>query len=204
MLWVRLPWLSARLDRPVLASIEALCGEGSDGLGVPPGALVLRTRWPSAHVMVLMPAAVPGGECWESLDPDGKRATDVAWERWVDRLLQEAIDRPRLSEADVQRLGPDRDVLAMALLRAWFWIDDAAWGAFARGRGLTDRLAFPALPSPGMCEALKLMAKTFRRTPAELLKQPLPEFVFNYQVSLRREPKELAAEALADEMSPHG
>lgn len=201
MLWIRLPWLSARLDRPVLASIKVLCGESLDLLDPLPKALVLRTRWPSAHFMTLMPAAVPGGECWAALDPDGRHVADVAWERWVDRLLVEAIDRPRLSEADVQRLGPDRDVLAMALLRAWFWIDDATWEAFAVKQGLQDRPAFPAMPSPGMCEALKLMAKTFRRTPAELLDQSFPAFVFNYQVALRREPKELAADALADEMS---
>ncbi len=200
MIAVRLPWLSERLGQPVLAVTEPPLGLERDDDVVPPDAVLFIVRCPSARLMAGVPNALPGASCFSALDVVGKAANALAWERWVDLFLSRAITEPSMREADVQALGPDRDVLAVALLRLWSWIPEHADPECPALGPDGHCHHLPNMPGEPFQDILKFLASKLRRAPSEILAMPFDAFVLNYRI-LRGAPK---AATVADdlELSP--
>lgn len=179
-----LPWLTERLGQPVMAAAEALCGSTTPADCLPADAYVLTVRWPSSRFMTRLPAEVPGAACYATLAADARLRNRIAWEEWVDLFLSEVVEKPRLTVADIQALGPDRDLLATWLLRVWGWLTEEDWSRFLEVAAIPIQIRCPDLPSPGMQDALTFMAKRYKRLPSEFLDLPFPAFVFNYRLTL--------------------
>lgn len=170
MEYLPLPWLSRRLDRPIYAAIKPFLDDGQrPGIVPPEGSGLLLTRWPSARFMAQMPAAVPGAPCYDDLDASGRRGTNTAWEAWVDVFLAHVLARPTLRPDQIHVLGPDRDRLALGLLRIWCWVPEED-GTFGR------------LPSAAFQDALRLLGAKTRRLPSELLSLPFPAFILDFRI----------------------
>lgn len=174
MIAIRLPWLSERLG-PAFALVEPPLGLERDDDVLPAEAKVFRITCPSSRFMAHVPNALPGASCYADLDTDGRRKADIAWERWLDRFLVAAISEPALTEADVQEMGPDRDVLGLALLRLWSWIPE-------------EDGSLPNMPGEPFQDILRFLAAKTRRTPYEILGWPFDAFVMNWRI-LRGVPK---------------
>ncbi|OGB94028.1 MAG: hypothetical protein A2Z31_00240 [candidate division NC10 bacterium RBG_16_65_8] len=189
MEYLPLPWLSRRLDRPIYAAIKPFLDDGQrPGIVPASGAGLLLTRWPSARFMAQMPAAVPGGPCYDTdLDARGRRDTNAAWEGWVDVFLSHVLSRPLLRPEQVHVLGPDRDRLALGLLRAWCWVPEED-GTFAR------------LPSAAFQDALRLLGAKTRRLPSELLSLPFPAFILDFRILMNKQRVEPLEGVLSPEM----
>lgn len=201
MEFVRLPWLSRRLGRDVVAGIEPFLGPERPA-EPPPGALLVTTSWPSSRVAVQMPQEVPGGRCFAALSPERRRDAWIAWERWIDAFVQEAVTGPEAIRDNSRRLGPDRDFLAHVLCRMWSFTTDAEWQEFLRQTGREDPgIRFPAFPSEATQEALVLMGRTFKILPSDLVERPAPKFAFDFRLLLRRfarAPEDESAAALLE------
>lgn len=197
-----LPWLTERLGKPVLAAAEVLCGGTSQAEPLPPDAYILQVRWPSSRFMTRLPAEVPGGACYEKLPADDRLRSRIAWEEWVDLFLSEVIEHPRLTIAEIQALGPDRDLVATWLLRLWGWVTEQDWQTFLQAAAIPIRIKCPDLPSPAMQEAFAFMAKRYKRLPSEFLDLLFPAFVFNYRLTLsetrKRGSSDVQGEAMLD------
>lgn len=160
MVFLRLPWLSARLGRPVLAAVEPFVNDPQEE--APAEAYYLVTRWPSTRFMAAMPSALPAVEAYVDLTSEA-RAAALGWESWVDRFLAEVTGWP---SAELQRLGSDRDVLTLGVLRIW------GWGADPDG-------AFRSIQ-----EAAALLSLKLRLSPSDLLSRPFPAFAFDCRMLL--------------------
>jgi hypothetical protein len=169
MIAIPLPWLTARIGSPAFALADPPLGLDRDDDVLPTGATVFMIRCPSSRFMAHVPNALPGASCGDALDAPGRQANNVAWERWVDRFLAAAIAQPTMTEADVQSLGPDRDVLAIALLRLWSWIP-------------AEDGSLPNMPGEPFQDVLRFLAGKTRRTPHEILEWPFDAFVMNWRV----------------------
>lgn len=183
-----------------MAGAEALCGGTVQAELLPPDVYLLQVRWPSSRFMTRLPAEVPGAACYEKLPADDRLRSRIAWEEWVDLFLSEVIDKPRLTIADVQALGADRDLLATWLLRLWGWVTEAEWRQFLDAAEIRMQIRCPDLPSPAMQEALSFMAKRYKRLPSEFLELPFPAFVFNYRLTLAETRKRGSSDAQGDAM----
>ena len=160
MILLKLPWLSERFGHPVLAAVEPPLGLERDDDVLPPDAQVFHVRCPSSRFMAHVPNTLPSA---------GGAGQQVAWERWVDLFLARAIADPPMKEADVQEMGPDRDVLAHALLRLWSWIPEADG-------------SLPNMPGEPFQDILRFLSGKLRRAPSEILDMPFDAFVLNYRV----------------------
>lgn len=169
MRWIPLLWLTERLARPVGAVIAPSFGADRDEDFIPDNAVVFRVACPSARVMIHVPNAVPGAVCYDALDEGSRLRTQIAWERWKDRFLAEAIVDPPMTEATIQTLGPDADALAIALLKLWNWIPE------------TDG-ALPNMPGAAFQDALRFLSIRLRRSPSEILAAPFDAFVLDYRI----------------------
>jgi len=201
MIAIPLPWLTEHLGRPVVAVVDPPLGLARDDDVLPAEAEVFVVRCPSARFMARVPNALPGASCYDALSPDGRTDNVVAWERWADLFLTEAIAEPPLREADVQALGPDRDVLIVALLRLWNWIPEHG-DADCPHLGPDQHCHhLPNMPGDPFQDILKFLAGKLRRAPSEILEMPFDAFVLNYRV-LRGPPKAAATDEtdLAPEM----
>jgi hypothetical protein len=170
---IDLPWLTEQFGRPAVALVEPPFGVARDDDVLPPGAQVFEIQCPPARLMADVPA----------LDGEERSKHIVTWERWLDRFLVQAIKRPTMCEADVQMLGPDRDVLAMALLRLWNWVPE-------------DDGSLPNMPSEPFQDILRFLHAKTRRLPSELVEGSFDAFVFNYRVLIGKV-------KLADAMAAH-
>lgn len=188
--YLPLPWLTEHTGIPHVARAPARLASRDDS-GVPPpeGAVVLLIRIPPARIIAHIPDKVPGAECYDTAVEADRRASDVAWNVWVDRFLCQVIRRPAMTESEVQALGPDRDALASGLLRLWSWIPDA------------DGL-FPHIPNPTVVRGLRLMAKKSGRLPSQLLERPFDRFVFDWRVLGIFDPKAAQADVLQEAYDP--
>jgi len=137
---IPLAWLSERFGHPVLAAVEPPLGLERDDDVLPADAQVFHVKCPSSRVMAHVPNVL---------------GPDVRSQIWVDRFLAAAITEPPMKEADIQTLGPDRDVLAMALLRLWSWIPEAD-GSLPNlpGEPFTEMLRFLAVRRQGFQQRL--------------------------------------------------
>ncbi len=133
---------------------------------VPAGAVVFRIDVPSAAAMVHVPTEFSGPL---EINPEDQA--------WIDRFLAHAIVEPQMTEADViAELGPDRDELAMDLLRLWSWlavVDDAG------------RSTYPNLPSPRFMAMLATCAEFYKKPATEILRDwSFADLVVNWRVAI--------------------
>lgn len=159
---IALPWLSARLDRPAVALVAPLLDLSPDP--IPDGAAVVSTRVPSHLPAALMPALRSGPILDEPGQPTALEA-DLEWERWLDRLLSESLGEPALAS----RLGPDRPLLAVGLLRAWGWLPEE------------DGTVGPRL-SAVYRRALATVASQTGRLPSELIAGSFAALAFDHAI----------------------
>lgn len=144
-LWVRLPEQSRRAGADVVVYVRELpIGEFARGV----------------------PDVIPheATECFAALDPDGRYAARVGWQRWVDEMLSRVVVVPRLTPAQITLLGPDRDDLAQRCLRDF--------GVLGRER----------LYEKNFLAMVQKLAKFSRRFPSEILQLSTSEFWFNWTV----------------------
>jgi hypothetical protein len=169
MILIPLPWLTERLEHPVFAAVDPPLGLERDDDVVPRGAELFQVRCPSSRFMAQVPNAMPGAACYVGMDPAERQSVNIAWERWVDRFLAVAIVDPPMKEADVQTLGPDRDELAVRLLRLWSWIPEPDG-------------SLPNMPGEPFQDVLRFLAGKLRRAPSEILDMPFDAFVMNWRI----------------------
>lgn len=185
---IALPWLTERMERPVVALAPVrLVMDPHDERLLPAQAILFEIRMPSAMVIAQAPDALPGADCFDTLADDERHSKSVAWERWLDHFLTEVIASPVLSEADVQELGPDRDHLTTALLRLWSWIgahsiDECPNPEISSdGRNSSCR-HFDYLPNRTVQEILRYKSGRLKVPPHRLLLEDLDYFCFNFRV----------------------
>lgn len=187
---IALPTLTTALGRPVIALVEPLIPLPSDVPTVPADALVIETIWPSAHVLLTMPATSRRTAADVALDDVDQAQAARAWENWVDRFLAAAIARPRLRASDIPDvIGADREHLATSLLRCWSFLQEVDG-------------SFPRIPAPAVRDLLAFVAARLRRAPSALVREPLPELVFDWRVMLGQSADAQLAEEKLD--TDHG
>jgi hypothetical protein len=182
VIYVALPDLSARFGGPVVAAVELLSGADEPP---PPAAVVLLTRWPPA---LLLQAAPPVDQAGATRD------LEIAWERWLDQFVAAALVAPQIRPEGTAVLGADRDTLAVVLLEASGWLEEAAADLRERltpaARDEAARvtgLARAAIPAGPFRDALRVVARLTHRSPADVARDPLDKFAFDWRV-LSREP----------------
>jgi hypothetical protein len=184
---IPLPWLSEQLGQPAVVLADSPLGfDYDDEAHLPTPVTVFRVAVPSARFMAQAPDALPGASCFEDLDADGKRRSVVDWERWIDRFLTHAIVDPVMREADVQSLGPDRERLAVALLRIWSWMgehaDEECPNLEPGVDGQPHCQHFPYLPNKAMQDVLRFLSGRLRIAPHQVLDMPFDGFCLNWRV----------------------
>lgn len=192
-IFLPLPTLTRRLRRPVLARVCPLFlpPNPPHSLSAPEDALLIMARRPTAWVLAAMPVEVPGGACYAELSGGDRRQVDVRWEEFVDILLEAAISGPRLAAGTAAWFGPDRDVLALGLLRAWGFLHEPRRCCDVEGYGeecsrcrtlYPDERRFAYLPPGPFLEMLRFLSRRSRRLPHELMALPFTDFVLSYRV----------------------
>lgn len=190
--YLPLPFLTAQSGRPWVAQAPArLAAVNDDAVTPPADAVVLVLRMPSARAIAHIPDKVPGASCYDQAEADARWSSQMAWERWVDRFLADVIKSPRLTEAQIQALGPDRDALVVGLLRLWSWIAE-------------DDGSLPHMPNTTIQQGLRIMARKSGRLPSQLLDRPFDEFVFDWRVLRVFAPRERGAMDPDDDGMPEG
>lgn len=188
MIAIALPWVSAKLGQPAVALVDSPLGfDYDDERRLPPAVTVFRIAVPSARFMAQAPDALPGASCFEDRDEAGQRQAMRDWHQWVDRFLMHAITQPRISELEIAALlGPDRDQLAVKLLRLWSWIpehDEPDCPQLEPGAdGIPRCQHFPYLPNQAMQDALRLLASRLRMAPHQVLEMPFDGFVLSWRL----------------------
>lgn len=182
---IRLPWLTERMERQVLALAPVrLILDPHDEHYLPPGCIVFRLRMPSAMVIAQAPDALPGADCYDTLEDKARHGKSVAWARWQDHFLTQVIAEPRLSESDIQDLGADRDHLTTELLRLWGWIgshgDDCPSPEISNGHAACRH--FDNMPNRSVQDILRYQSARLRIPPHRLLREDLDFFCFDFRV----------------------
>jgi hypothetical protein len=195
---IRLPWLSEHVGMPAVALADSPLGfDYDDEKHLPTPCMVLRVSVPSARFMAQAPDALPGASCFDDLDEEGQRRSLMDWEQWTDRFLMHAIVVPPMREADVQSLGPDRDLLATSLLRIWSWMGEHTDAACPTPEPAADGIPrcqhFPYLPNKAMQDVLRFLSGRLRIAPHQVLEMPFDGFCLNWRVlkAPRHEPSSL-------------
>lgn len=164
---VPLEWLSELHGVPVVALLTPVIELPDDPVDVPDGASVLRTAPPPAKLMALFPD-LPPDDGWTPHDVRVGR--EKTWQEWSDRFLVASIVEPVLTIDEIREmLGPDRQRLTFALLRAWGVLPEA------------DK-AWKRVPSERVRTWLQKLQEHTGRLPHELLDLTLSDLMFDHYV----------------------